>query len=143
MFELANSCMSEAAFNELINQLSTDDSYTAEAIAPVDSLLGHWHEEGNRFLIPELGRAATTLVRALTELCDFTAAQFFVYPRAQQSGNLRFCLKPAWNMEREGSGDVDEARKYSELRKHLDEVCARAKVAFKSYRKTAKAILLV
>lgn len=143
MFVAVDRQMTETQLEGLIHVLGSDDSYTDADVRPVDGFLVHSGRTENAFLDARLRERSDQLASCLRDLLRFLALQFFVFPRNQARNDLRKCLKPSWNVDRDGDGNAESMPRYDELQRTLDGLLRATGEAYRSFRLTVKEVLML
>jgi hypothetical protein len=143
VFGAGDAVLSEQALRDMLSRVESDHSYYSEWGHVFDDLFHFLILEQNRFLDQAIAECAEKLASGLHSLLSFLAIQFFVFPRDQQKRNVRYCMHPKLNCDREGSGTADEWKKYSDLAHELDDRIATVRAAYRTYRRAVKEKLFV
>ncbi|MCK5828143.1 hypothetical protein KAH43_06415 [Candidatus Bipolaricaulota bacterium] len=143
-FYEADSIMSERDLIIFLDQLQSDDSYFRSRRQALNRFVEFVSETGNGFLNEELADSRLALVESLETLSVFLLTHFFIWPeRPVLDGDLRLCLYPDLNIDRNGSGGAAESRQYWEWQKQLDACAQSVREAYKQHRLTVKTVLLI
>jgi len=134
-FRESDAIMSERQLRAFMNDLD-DDAFTLGVEEPSERWIDFFLLEGNQFLIPSIRERCITCARALVDLREYIAFNFFVYPNTLRS--RRLALHPHLNVDRGGSGKREEMRRYMEEAKNLHRLVDDALEAYSLYRRTVK-----
>jgi hypothetical protein len=95
-------------------------------------------ETGNQFIDADLSAKLRALLASIDALLLFLGTHFFVFPRGQQTDDLRLCMQPNLNIDREGTGEPESMAKYDRLQSDLDDSATAVKSAYDNYRIAVK-----
>lgn len=144
IFLRSNKLLNERSLLDFLEILQNDHSYHTNNRINITRFCIFFEETGNQYLNKKLRNASVNLVVSLDTLTGFAALNFFVFPRKQQSQNLRLCMQPDCNIDRElMSGDKEAMVHYSELTKKLDDYIESTRCNLMKYRNTVRNILSV
>ncbi len=130
IFLKADSELTEQQLDWFLEVLSNDHSYRSSGVSRLDNFCRVLVATQNTFLRKTLdGRSNDFLVEA-NNLLEFISYKFFVFPSKQSGEDLRFCMVPGLNCDREGDGSPEQMAKYDAL---TDEVCELIKQVRKLY----------
>lgn len=132
IFGEADAILPEDALAEIVKWLEVDHSFNLDRYQAVNDFRRFFSAHGNHFMIAELGLLAKTLMQAIVSLDGFILVWFFNFPRHQQN---RLCMQPGWNLDREGSGDSEDRRRYDELVDVLEDLTKGVTNSYRCYRK--------
>jgi hypothetical protein len=105
---LVNRLLNEhACFNDEVNRLDDAHDFLVSA--------------ETYFLFEDVRESAQNMAREIRSLNHFIAFKFFIFPEDQRGERRQFAMQPNWNIDRGGSGDIEEMRKYEILEKELVE----------------------
>lgn len=142
IFQRADDMLSEAHINELLAGLQSDDSLLRKDLHALIEFREFFRIRGNHYLHSDLVEPVTVVLRAITDLLAFTGQHFFLYPRQPLSDQKQYCLHPALNIDREGTGEPGDVQRYSALQEQLDERCKVVRTSYRAYRLAIKSTLL-
>jgi len=80
---------------------------------------------------------------ALNQLLAFLGGNFFVYPEHQSGNDLKLCMYPRLNDDRDGDGKLESALKYRAFEEQLDCLVREVRRTHNDYRLAAKNYLYV
>jgi len=120
IYRNADALLQEQQFLSFMRTLLGDHSYHMQNMERIDKFVRYLAPTSNQFLSPTLRAAAAAFVEAAYQHGEFVALQFFVFPKGQTESNVRLCMKPGWNCDREGSGSPEQIRMYDQLTKELE-----------------------
>jgi hypothetical protein len=121
----------------------SDDSYWHSQIEPLEHFCHEFSQTSSQFLLADLQSCLNDLLGAVFSLRQYTALNFFVYPRNQPSGDVRLCLYPDLNVDRDGSGTIEEMDRYETHRDGLDQICKNVREMYDAFRTAVKRRLAV
>jgi len=143
VFGQADELMREKNLMDFLRQLLADDSYLLSQVHRLDDFRGFFSETGNQFIDEEASDKVNALLESIDTLLLFVAQHFFVYPPDQRRDDLRLCMYPNLNVDRDGPGTADSVRRYHDFQKQLDERVQVVRDKYKDYRLVAKHYLQV
>jgi hypothetical protein len=139
VFRQADELMSEKELREVLGQLQSDDSYLMSQARRIDSFRSFFTETGNQFIDEAISEKLRALITNLDSLLTFLGIRFFVYPTNQDmTEDVRSCLHPNFNVDRDGDGTFESMKRYDDLQKMLDKVVEEARNAYQEYRRGVK-----
>lgn len=141
IFQRADEILPEQLLDALLTRLQSDDSLLGSDIRQLVELREFFRIRGNHYLHKDLGDAIVPFLRSVDELRAFTGRHFFVYPRHLLGDEQQYCLHPGLNVDREGSGELEEAQRYDDLQHKLDERSEAVRTAYRAYRLAIKVTL--
>jgi hypothetical protein len=118
-----------------------DHAFPFDVAKPLDRWVDFFSLEGNQFLIPSIRERCTACAHALADLRNYTGLTFFIYP--ETPGSRSVALYPNLNVDRRGSGDPKEMRRYYEAANKLHQLADNAFDAYRLYRRTVKEQLAI
>lgn len=121
-----------------LDTLFGDHSYRTDPSGEVSNASSYLGKVSNRFKDAELQAASDAFRAAERALTAFISVEFFVFPKAQQGYNLRLCMRPEWNIDREGDGDRDDMKKYDDLTEKLNDLIEKLNENYKALILKAK-----
>jgi hypothetical protein len=137
-FRESDAVMSERQLLAFMDDLD-DHAFPLDVKQPLDRWLDFFSLEGNQFLIPSIRERCTACVHALVNLRKYIVYSFFIYP----PGSRSFALYPDLNVDRRGSGDREDERRYFEAANKLHQLAGDALDAYTLYRRTVKEQLAI
>jgi hypothetical protein len=143
IFKKLDLALAEAQVRDFVELLQTDHSYWLHAAGAFHKFERMCARTENQYLTDAVSAAITRFSGSWGVLGGFIAQKFFVYPRSQTAENIRLCMTPELNMDRDGTGALEQSRKYDELSAQLDDHCSRLLGEYNSYRSQVKRQLLV
>lgn len=142
LFRESDLIVAERLLRNFLDQLQTDDSYFLSITQKIDKFRSFFAEAGNQFINEELSKQLRTLVEKIDALLLFLAQHFFVFPRSQPDpDDLRLCLYPNLNADREGPSTSETMAKYVAFQEQLDDLAKAVRDAYRDYRSVVKLYL--
>ena len=143
VYRAGETILAEQTLWNILSNIENDHSYDRETSSYLWEFLQFLALEQNQFLDHEIVECSQNLARSLHTLLSFLGRKFFVFPRKQQAPNVRYCMHPELNCDREGSGTPEESRKYSLLASELEARVNELSQAYRSYRRAIKRNLYI
>jgi hypothetical protein len=142
IFRRADDLLPESSLREFLNGLQSDDSYHASGAQQLHAFRSALVETGSQFIESNLCAKARAFIASLDALLLFLARHFFVYPQQQQTtDDLRLCMHPNLNIDRNGSGTNESMARYDQLQSELDDAAGAVRAAYDDYRMAVKLYL--
>jgi hypothetical protein len=140
IFEAADKLLNEEGVNEIAEDLLSDHSHRASQATALRRFELYFELAANRFLNGDLQKRAEKVAAATDKLQALLNRSFFVFPEDQRGfDDMRFCLFPAGNIDRDGiGGDVASQRKYDQLAAELRLLVNETRQSFRLYRLAVK-----
>jgi hypothetical protein len=142
IFERSNSIMCERELKDFLDTLQTRDAYLRNQRAKLVYYRYFFDEVGNYFLVSKLAASTKALLQALSNLLEFTATHFFMYPNEMIADDYQYAMYPNLNMDRQGNGSIEEMKKYGKFQSELNDHCRLVRDVYKMNRLTIKRLLL-
>lgn len=143
IFSASNAILSERDLIDFLDELQTDDSYWSSQFRQINRFREFFRESGNQYSINKIRKITKELLFSINQLATFVARHFFVYPTGQEGPDLRLCMHPQLNVDRDGEGAPDGMAKYGKLQGELDEKCEDVRNKYQLYRETIKSRLYI
>ena len=143
IFKKADAILPERKMINTFDFLQADHSFSCGDVIPFDDTILFYEEQQHRYFNKLLNDVTNDYLTSIKNLTNFMSSKFFVYPRGQTGGNLRMCMHPNFNIDREGSGDPSEMEKYDKLTEELDKRVLDARNKYTAYRSLIKKHLLI
>ena len=142
LFRESDLIVAERLLRDFLDQLQTDDSYFLSITRKIDKFRSFFAEAGNQFINEELSKQLRTLLEKIDALLLFLAQHFFVFPESQPyPDDLRLCLYPNLNADREGPSTSETMAKYVAFQEQLDHLAKAVRAAYRDYRSVVKLYL--
>jgi hypothetical protein len=138
LFRLGDEILPENVLREFLGRLNSDDSYQISQARRLDGFRSTFTETGNQFIDTDLSTKLRALVASIDALLLFLAIHFFVYPGGQETDDIRLCMHPDLNIDREGTGESIQIQKYDQLQGELDDIARSVRAAYDDYRIAVK-----
>lgn len=138
IFQQANELMKEEEFSDLLSWLLNDHSYTTNKCRKLEMFCDFLVKTENQFLLNELKTPAQSFLSCSHRLIEFLCLRFFVYPSSQTRTDMRLCMQPSWNIDRDGGGSPEEFEKYAKLTKELEQYVLDTQKHYHELRKNIK-----
>lgn len=142
IFEKLDGFCDERQLVRFLDGLANNHHYFSSGVYPLDYLRGYLHSVESHFVTTELDELKIQLLRDLNNLDEFLGSNFFVFGSAGGE-DARFCLQPGWNVDRGGSGNLDEMRKYDQLGRKLLELVNSSGNSYREFRKKIREKIFV
>jgi len=143
IFSKVNEIMTEEQIVAFIYNLENDHSYYFEEATRVIQFARFLAATGNQFLTQPLSERVQDFIKASNELGEFLGHKFFVFPKEQTGQNLRLCMVPRLNMDREGDGSLEQSRKYDALTDELEVLSRKLIQQYRALRGNVKTALVI
>lgn len=143
IFQHANELMNEEDFSDLLSWLLNDHSYTTNKCRKLEMFCDFLVKTENQFLLNELKSPAQSFLSNSYKLIEFLCLSFFVYPSSQTRTDMRLCMQPSWNIDRDGEGSPEEFDKYAKLTKELEQYVTDTQKYYHELRKNIKNQLFI
>jgi len=117
--------------------LLSDHSYNSSDSSKLENFCRKAEDIENRYLKESLNASTKDMLKKATALRSFMGLKFWVFPRKQTAGDMRFCMAPHLNIDREGAlhENIPEAMKqYDQLADELTEVYEDFKTSYDAFR---------
>lgn len=142
LFRRADELLPESSLRELLDDLQSDDSYHASQTQKLRVFRSTLVETGNQFIEANLCGKTRAFIASLDALLLFLARHFFIYPGGQEpTDDLRLCMHPDLNIDRNGSGTSESMARYDQLQLELDNAAGAVRSAYDDYRMAVKLYL--
>jgi hypothetical protein len=128
---------------EILDSLQTDDSYLSSESRQLRAFTYFFSQVGNQYLDSMLSVKVVDFKSALNQLLAFLGGNFFVYPEHQSGNDLKLCMYPRLNDDRDGDGKLESALKYRAFEEQLDCLVREVRRTHNDYRLAAKNYLYV
>jgi len=135
--------LTEEEFVEHLDDLINDHSYMIDESKKVGRFQHYFLRSGSQYIDKEIQKKLDALLESIMKIVRFTSLYFEVFPRKQTDPNLRLCMHPTWNIDREWDGREESKKKYEEATKELDDVIELAGTCYEEYRLLVKQKLFV
>ncbi|HVR39297.1 MAG TPA: hypothetical protein VMU84_09390 [Thermoanaerobaculia bacterium] len=144
LFRQADGLMPERLFLNMLDQLTSQNSFLAAHAEAVDHFRNFFSESGNQYITPELSERLLEFLDCIDALRSFMARHFFVYPRSQPNLEARqLCMHPELNTDRGGEATAYARQTYAKYQNELEELATIANNKWVVYRGAIKAELIV
>jgi hypothetical protein len=144
LFRQADEILAERFLTDVLDVLQSDDSYRMSHLRKIDSFRSFFSETGNQFIGGDLSTKLAFLIESIDALLLFLARSFFVYPNHQSPNeDLRLCMYPELNVDRNGIGSVESVTKYAAFQRQLDDAVRKVRATYKDYRLAINDYLLL
>ncbi len=143
IFQQANELMKEEEFSDLLSWLLDDHSYTTNKCRKLEMFCNFLTKTENQFLLDELKTPAQSFLSCSHKLIEFLCLKFFVYPDSQTITDMRLCMQPSWNIDRDGGGSPEEFEKYTKLTKELEQYVLDTQKNYHELRKNVKKHIII
>jgi len=143
IFVKANSELTEQQLDWFLDVLASDHSYRSSAITRLDKFRRVLAATENVFLRKPLEERANDFLVTANKLREFVSYKFFVFPSKQSGEDLRFCMVPALNCDREGDGSPEQMREYDTLTDQLMELVKQLRDHYAELRVAVKRELVI
>lgn len=110
---------SENQKDNLFGRLYNEHACFTDQIRALGDVARLMQSADMHFLDLVINNLTNEFVAKSFELIGFINIRFFVFPRHEIAGRTQLAMQPSWNIDREGSGDPEDMRKYDDLAKEL------------------------
>lgn len=142
-FEKANGLMNEEFLSGFLMLLGNDHSYYMSSTSKLQEFCIFLDRDENQFLSEALVDVVKSFNDAAVVFLSFSSNKFFVFPNHQTGDNLRLCVVPRLNLDREGSGAPEQRKKYDDLTIELESLIDDLRSKYRAYRAEIKRVLVV
>ncbi len=143
IFQTSKDILSEIDLTNFFEQLLSDHSYYSNDDIKLNRYADYFSLPENSFIDKEIESASTKLANSIKNILAWMSLNFFVYPRNQTNENIRFCMHPHFNIDREGHGDPEDSTKYNQKTEELKTMSNDVKTYYENYRSLIKNKLFV
>jgi len=143
IFQKANELMKEEEFSDLLSWLLNDHSYTTNKCEKLEMFCDFLAKTENQFLLNELKNPTQSFLSCSYKLIEFLCLRFFVYPASQTRTDMKLCMQPSWNIDRDGGGSQEEIEKYTELTNELKQYVLETQKHYHELRNNIKNKLVI
>jgi len=144
LFTKGDELLPEKRLMLFLDNLQTDDSYFISNARQIDTFRSFFSETGNQFIDQETAKLLAGLLTSLDALLIFIYKHFFVYPdRQDYKDDLRLCMYPELNIDRNGTGSPESMTKYNSFQESLNKVVTDTSRSYTTYRAAIKQYLFV
>ncbi len=143
IYEKANEIMGAEFLLDRLDVMWGDHSYYMNDIRKMEAFHRHLAKDENQFLVSGVQESVSGYLNASKNLIEYVSVRFFVYPGSQTGDNLRLCMQPGWNVDREGHGTPEQMEQYDKLAVELHEHIETLISEYKSMRAEIKKKLII
>lgn len=143
IFSEVNEIMPEEQVVDFINNLINDHSYYSHEAARITLFARFLATTGSQFLTQPLSERARDFIKTSDELSEFLTYKFFVFPEGQIEPNMRHCMVPGLNMDREGDGSPEQSQQYDALTNELEALSSKFMQHYRALRASVKSALVI
>jgi hypothetical protein len=101
--------------NSFVHSMENEHVYWNNHSSALDDLYHEINESDFVFLNEKISKKSQEVSDALGPLLNVMGLKFWVWPERQSGDSTRFALWPWGNVDRAGSGDPEQMRKYDDL----------------------------
>ena len=144
IFHESDAIMPENFLRAFLDELQGTDSFITSNMQKIYLFRTYFANTGNQYINEDISQSISALLAAVDSLVEFIVRSFFVYPLRQEGQEYhRLCLYPELNIDRGGSGDLEEMVQYDKSQEHLDSFAEATQSAYVEYRIAVKSRLTI
>jgi hypothetical protein len=143
IFSRASKILDYTFLDEFTDDLIGDHSASLYDQLKLEKYKYFLSNPSNEFLIESVNKKSEDLVNCISKLLTFMLDNFDKFPYEQINSDYRICLAPRLNIDRMGSGNPDEERKYVKLSGELRALGFQLLDCYKTFSKEVKKKLQV
>ena len=143
IFEQSKSILTEQHLNYFIDSLLSDHSYITKDSRPLHYYADYHSAPESEYIDKELRNASIAMSEAINSLLSWMSVNFWAFPNKQSAGNLRLCMHPHLNIDREGDGKPGDSLKYGAFTDTLTTLSKDVTDSYAQYRKLVKHKLFI
>lgn len=143
IFENSKTILTEKNLNYFLYSLLSDHSYVTKESRELHNYSEYHSTQESEYIDKELRDVSIKMSKAIDSLLSWMSVNFWVYPNKQPVGNMRLCMHPQLNMDREGDGKPEDFIQYDKHTDNLTDLSNNVTNAYTEYRKLVKHKLFI
>lgn len=135
IFEQLNVMMSRDNLLVIIEKVLSEHSISSRQTSIIGKFIHYAASEDYYFLDDCLQESMQNLLNQLKILQRFIALNFFIFPKDKDEyDGSQYCLHPRLNVDREGTGELEEITHYDEYSEELEQKVIAVKESYAAFR---------